>query len=253
MSNIYNIQKDLLNLFETIEENEGEITPEIEEQLTIKQEEFKNKIKDYSSVVNRLELDIKGIKEEKVRLNDLQKSKEHTISKLKDIMVVAINQFGDTSKSGSKFVDYGTGKASIRKSDSIDIDEDGTKQFINKFFSYFNWLRYTNTLDNQEIDCKDIVDYCNKINKEDDDFVKETNYTEDDLANLDAILDCKVNLKDLIVNPKGLNLIRAILDYNINLVTKPSVDKVALKREIKSSGIVPTFAEYVTKDNVIFK
>ena len=38
MSNIYNIQQDLLALFGAIEDNEGDLTPELEEALAIKQE-----------------------------------------------------------------------------------------------------------------------------------------------------------------------------------------------------------------------
>ena len=114
MASIYNIQQDLLEIFDQIEANEGEITPELEEQLNITQEQFKSKIKDYSNVIKMLETDIAAIKEEKARLSDLQKSKEKNIERLKKIMVEAIENFGDTTKTGGKYVDYGTGKVSVR-------------------------------------------------------------------------------------------------------------------------------------------
>ena len=75
MANIYNIQQDLLAIFDELEENGGELTPELEEQLNISQEEFRDKIKSYSNVIKMLENDIYNIKEEKARLSDLQKSK----------------------------------------------------------------------------------------------------------------------------------------------------------------------------------
>ena len=253
MASIFNIQQDLYAIFNSIEENEGEITPELEEALTIKREEFSTKIQGYVAFIKQLELDNKGIKEEIARLKDLQKSKERTIDNLKKIMAMAINAFGDTNKSGTKFLDYGTGKVSIRKSDSIEVDEEGTKQFVNRFFRYFNWLHFTNTADQQELDVKDVIDFCNKTKQDDEEDIIETNYTDDDLANLQASLDFKVNLKDLITNPDGLKLINSLLDYKVLATIKPSVDKTEVKKEVKSNGEIPTFAKYVIKDNVIIK
>ena len=253
MASIFNIQQDLYAIFNNIEENEGELTPELEEALTIKREEFSTKIQGYVAYIKQLELDNKGIKEEIARLKDLQKSKERTIDNLKKIMAMAINEFGDTNKSGTKFLDYGTGKVSIRKSDSIEVDEEGTKQFVNRFFRYFNWLHFTNTANQQELDVKDIVDFCNKIKQDDEEDVIETNYTDDDLNNLQANLDFKVNLKDLITNPDGLKLINSLLDYKVLATIKPSVDKTEVKKEVKSNGEIPTFAKYVIKDNVVIK
>lgn len=253
MASIFNIQQDLYAIFDSIEENEGEITPELEEALTIKREEFSTKIQGYVAYIKQLELDNKGIKEEIARLKDLQKSKEKTIDNLKKIMAMAIDAFGDTNKSGTKFLDYGTGKVSIRKSDSIEVDEEGTKQFVNRFFRYFNWLHFTNTADQQELDVKDVIDFCNKNKQDDEEDIVETNYTDDDLTNLQANLDFKVNLKDLITNPNGLKLINSLLDYKVLATIKPSVDKTEVKKEVKSNGEIPTFAKYVIKDNVIIK
>lgn len=253
MSNIYQIQQDLLELFDTIEANEGEITPEIEEELSIKQDEFKDKIQAYTSVIKQLNLDIAGIKEEKTRLSDLQKSKEKTIDRIKDIMSNAILMFGDTAKSGTKFIDFGTGKVSLRHSDSIEIDEDGTKQFVNRFFSYLSWLKYTNTFDQTTLDAKEIVDYCNTIRPDEEETNIPTNYTEDDITNLQADLGFRVNLKDMIATEKGKNLIKALVDYSSTFNSKPVVDKTAVKNEFKATGAIPTFANYVSKENIVIK
>lgn len=253
MASIFNIQQDLYAIFDSIEENEGEITPELEEVLTIKREEFSTKIQGYVAYIKQLELDNKGIKEEIARLKDLQKSKEKTIDNLKKIMAMAIDAFGDTNKSGTKFLDYGTGKVSICKSDFIEVDEEGTKQFVNRFFRYFNWLHFTNTANQQELDVKDVIDFCNKNKQNDEEDIVETNYTDDDLTNLQANLDFKVNLKDLITNPNGLKLINSLLDYKVLATIKPSVDKIEVKKKVKSSGDIPTFAKYVIKNNVVIK
>lgn len=252
MANIYDIQEELLSIFNAIEENEGELTPELEEALTIKQEEFNYKVKSYGDVIKQLELDIFGIKQEKDRLNELQKSKEKTIERLKSIIIQAINLFGDTSKSGSKFVDYGTGKISIRKSETIELDDDKLKSFTKRFINYFSWLKYTNSFEQEEYNVKDIVNYCNTPNNDSEDYI-ESNFTEDDLNQLQAELDFKVNLNDIISTEKGRKLIQAVLDYDTTIISKPSVDKKAIKASIKDEGICPTFAKLVTNQNITIK
>ena len=254
MASIYNIQQDLLEIFDQIEANDGEITPELEEQLRISQDEFEDKIRSYTGVIHQLECDLGAIKDEKSRLDAIKKSKEKTIERLKQIMLEAIQMFGDTSKSGTKFIDYGTGKVSLRKSESVELDDDKLKVFTNRFISYFNWLRYQNTFDQTELDCKEITEYCNQAHG--DDFDEDTilpDFTEDDMSKIQADLDFRISLKDIIATEEGRALMRAMLNYNTVVSAKPIVDKKALKDEIKSTSVCPTFATFVTKQNVIIK
>lgn len=254
MASIYNIQQNLLNIFNQIEENCGEITPELEEQLNISKDEFEDKIKSYTCVIHQLEYDLCAIKEEKARLDSIKKSKEKTIESLKRIMVKAIQLFGNISKSGTKFIDYGTGKVSLRKSESVEIDDNKLKVFIDRFISYFTWLRYQNTFDQTELNCKEITEYCNKIRDDDsEENLIFTDFTEEDMNKIQADLDFRINLKDIISTEEGRNLIRAILNYSTDISAKPVIDKKALKDEIKSTSICPTFATFVTKQNVIIK
>lgn len=254
MASIYNIQQNLLDIFNQIEENCGEITPELEEQLNISKDEFEDKIKSYTCVIHQLESDLCAIKEEKDRLDAIKKSKEKTIESLKRIMVDAIQLFGNTSKSGTKFIDYGTGKVSLRKSESIELDDDKLKTFTSRFISYFNWLRYQNTFDQTEFNCKEITDYCNQAHGNDfDEDAILPNFTEDDMAKIQADLDFRISLKDMISTEEGRNLMRAILNYNTSISAKPVIDKKAIKDEIKSTSVCPTFATFVTKQNVIIK
>ena len=147
MANIYQIKQELLSIFDELEENGGELTPELKEQLNITQEEFRDKIESYSNAVKMLENDIIGIKAEKARLNDLQKSKEKTIERLKKIMIDAVELFGDTTKSGSKYLDYGTGKVSIRNTQVVEVEEDITDRFVNRFLTCLRWYQQNNQLD----------------------------------------------------------------------------------------------------------
>ena len=254
MASIYNIQQELFDIFNQIEENDGEVTPELEEKLKISQDEFKDKINSYTCVIRQLECDLCAIKDEKARLDAIKKSKEKTIDRLKQVMIEAIQTFGDTSKSGTKFIDYGTGKVSIRKSESIELDDNKLKAFTNRFISYFIWLRYQNTFDQTELNCKEITDYCNQAHG--DDFDEDAiipDFTEDDMAKIQADLDFRISLKDMISTEEGRTLMRAILNYNTIISAKPVIDKKTLKDEIKSTSVCPTFATFVTKQNVIIK
>ena len=254
MASIYNIQQDLLDIFNQIEENDGEITPELEKQLSISQDEFKDKIRSYTCIIHQLENDLNAIKDEKTRLDAIKKSKEKTIDRLKQVMINAIQMFGNTSKSGTKFIDYGTGKVSLRKLENIELDDDKLKTFTNRFISYFNWLRYQNTFDQTEFDCKELTDYCNQAHG--NDFEEDAifpDFTEDDMAKIQADLDFRIDFKEIISTEKGRALMRAILNYNTNITAKPVIDKKAIKDEIKSTGVCPTFATFVTKQNIIIK
>ena len=71
--------------------------------------------------------DIAAIDAEAKRLAELKKSKAKVIERLSNTLIDAINQFGETSKSGSKFLDYGTGKVSIRRSVKCETDDDKLK------------------------------------------------------------------------------------------------------------------------------
>ena len=254
MANIYNIQQELFDIFSQIEDNDGELTPELEQALTIKEEEFKDKVKDYISVIKQLELDLVGIKEEKSRLDNLKKSKEKTIERLKQVIVEAVKLFGDTSKTGTKFLDYSTGKVSIRKSESIELDDEGLNNFVNRFINYFKFIHYSNTFDQTDFNIEEITNYCNNISE--DDYNEEnaiTNFNIEDMYKIQANFDFKVSLDDMISTEKGRNLMRCLLEYNSDLKAKPNIDKKFIKEEIKSTNECPTFAKFITKESIMIK
>lgn len=254
MANIFNIQQDLLDIFDKIEDNEGELTPELEEQLSIKQEEFKDKISAYVGVVNQLETDLSAIKAEKARLDSLKDSKEKTLERLKKIMIEAINLFGDTSKSGSKFIDLGTVKLSLRSSESVEVNDDSVKDFTNRYLRYFSYLQYHNLLSCCDFNKSDIVSYCNGEDPNVEyDTSEKYNFTEDDLANIGAKLTVDVNLTDMLSNEDGINFIKAVMNYSNYVKLTPSISKTDIKNEIKTTGACPTFANIVTKQTVTIK
>lgn len=254
MSNIYNIEQELLAIFDELEDNGGELTPELEDKLIIKQEEFKDKIKSYSGVVKMLEHDIKSIKEEKDRLNDLQKSKEKTIERLKKIMIDAIDMFGSTTKTGGKYIDYGTGKVSMRNTQAVEVEEDSVNRFINRFITGLKWYSDNNQLSYGLLTPNDIISFANtKSPVEEQDDVDIDIYTMKDLDRLSANIDLDINIKDMISTEEGISLLRGLLDYNI-FKLKAKADKKGIKDDAKSEDhFMPVYAKLVTNKSVTIK
>lgn len=254
MTNIYNIQQSLFSIFDELEENGGEFTPELEEQLNITQEQFKSKIKDYSNVIKMLESDITAIKEEKARLSDLQKSKEKNIERLKKIMVEAIENFGDTTKAGGKYVDYGTGKVSVRNSQAVEVEEDSVNRFVNRLITSLKWYNENNQLHNGLVDPNDVIAFANsKTQEEENDDVEVDVYDAKDTENLAISVDLDINIPTLLTTEKGINLAKALLDYNIFSI-KAKADKKGIKDEAKSEQhYMPVFAKLVTNKSISIK
>ena len=251
MSNIFNIKQELLAIFDELEENEGELTPELEEQLNIKQEEFRDKIKSYSNVVKMLENDIVDIKAEKARLNDLQKSKEKTIERLKKIMIDAVELFGDTTKSGSKYLDFGTGKVSIRNTQVVEVEEDVTDRFVNRALSCLRWYQQNNQLDT--ITTADVLDYCNSKSPDEETNGDEiTILSKEDIAQIKANIDLDISVNDLLTTESGMKLAKALAEYSV-FTCKAKVSKTDIKANAKENHTMPVFAKLVDNQTLTIK
>lgn len=251
MSNIFNIKQELLAIFDELEENGGELTPELEEQLNITQEEFRDKIKFYSNVVKMLENDIIDIKAEKARLNDLQKSKEKTIERLKKIMIDAVELFGDTTKSGGKYLDFGTGKVSIRNTQVVEVEEDVTDRFVSRALSCLRWYQQNNQLDT--ITAADVLDYCNSKSPDEETNGDEiTILSKEDIAQIKANIDLDISVNDLLTTESGMKLAKALAEYSV-FTCKAKVSKTDIKANAKENHTMPVFAKLVDNQTLTIK
>lgn len=115
---IYNIEYDHLQLMAQIEENEGEITDEISEQLELTLEEFETKAVSYGYVIRQYDFEIKQIKDEIERLSTISRRKEKSQEEIKARIHSAMIRFNVEK------VDKNNLKLSFRKSQSLIIDED---------------------------------------------------------------------------------------------------------------------------------
>jgi hypothetical protein len=225
--NIFEIQQDLLSVFDEIEENEGELTPELEEKLEVTQENFRNKIESYINLIKIKQGEINTICAEIERLNKIAESKNKLANRLNKIIIQAVNKFGDVSKSGAKFFDYGTGKVSIRKTQVVNTNDDLIKFIGGSFFNELLIRKERNQLD-----------VLGPITKEDIISNLENEYpqlTQDDLENIKFTISLDVNLND-IVNNEGFDYIKECMNISPNFKLGSKVSKTDLKAKLKENG-----------------
>ena len=154
--NLFEISNDFRMLLDNIEECDGEITPEIEEALTITEENGRKKIDDYVKAIKAVESDIEACKLEKKRIAEVQERKQRLLDKLKSVVTNYVSEFGNTTKNGGRYIDCPTYKVSVRNSDSCEINN----EFIDKcnvcVASMIERLAYNNML-GKDIDYKALV------------------------------------------------------------------------------------------------
>lgn len=109
MKTLYEITHDYQSLMSEIENNEGEITPELNELLIINETELQTKSIAYLSVIKSSEAFISQIDEEIKRLTALKKRNNTLVDNLKDRLLTAVKLFGNFEVGFTKF---GTRKSS---------------------------------------------------------------------------------------------------------------------------------------------
>jgi hypothetical protein len=123
---IFQISTELNLIINEIIDNGGEVTPEIENALIIKQDELSTKSVKYGYVVKALEYDVKIIEEEIKRLNQIKKARQNASERLKNVLSITMNSFNVPE------IDTPTMKINFRKSSSVQIIDESVipKKFI---------------------------------------------------------------------------------------------------------------------------
>ena len=232
--NIWQIQQELLDIFNELEENGGDLTPELEDKLNITQSEFKNKIENYLYVIKQTESDINACDAEAKRLTALKKSKQNTIDRIKSIMAKAIEQFGDENKSGNRFIDLGTAKITVRKSDKVIVNDDFAENLVNSTFDEVRSMVFTKEL--QSNDLKDLL-----------------TVPENKLDGVTATISIDVPLKDL-YEANGDSFIKSIFAYGKDFKAKANISKTELKANLEDNpNAYPELAHLEQNKTLIIK
>lgn len=252
MANIYQLQQNLLAIFDELEENGGELTPELEEQLAITEESFKSKVEDYTKVIHHYQDDLAAIKAETERLKRLKESKEKIVDRLKKVIIEAIEQFGETNKNGVKFIDFGTGKVSIRNTQAVQLYDDNIEHIVKCLIDILDIETYNNQLD--------VID---KINEEAlIDRVASMpmgncevgiNVSKEDLDHVSLVLTTGFPLTD-VLNGKAWNAIKEVIKNNPHFILGSNISKTNLKEDLKINGAcAPMIGKLVTNKSLTIK
>ena len=122
---MYQIRGEHLGLLKLIEEAEGELTPEIEEQLTLTRDEFESKAVSYGFVVKMHEDAEEIIDKEIKRLQELKKKSAKRAEKFKDTLDKAMKEFGfEKIKTETLTLSY-------RSSKPVELAENFDDDFLN--------------------------------------------------------------------------------------------------------------------------
>lgn len=113
---LYHIESEYLELMHSIEQAEGEVSPEQAEQLTINEQEREGKSVAYVCVIKEKEAEVAMIDEEIKRLTAIKKQHKGLIERLQMNLLNAVNLFGE----------YTAGMFTIttRKSTSVNIEDE---------------------------------------------------------------------------------------------------------------------------------
>ena len=145
---IFNIEQNYNKLAEQLIENDGELTPELSEQLAITEEQLQNKSVAYSFVIKEMDADIDTIDAEIKRLQALKKQREKASEYLKDRIKHAMDTF-QIEEIKTPLV-----KINFRKSESVEVDD------VNLLPSLYKVVKVTEQADKAAIKAaiKDGVD-----------------------------------------------------------------------------------------------
>lgn len=102
---IFSIEADLEAIFMELEDNGGELTPELEDKLKITQENFENKVSKYVKAIRYYEDNVTILKGRKKNIEDLLKVRENRAKRLRSVVSDAVTRYGIKGKSGNSVLE----------------------------------------------------------------------------------------------------------------------------------------------------
>ena len=134
---LYNIIEEQKYTIQEIELMEGELTPELEEQLIINATQLESKSIAYLEVIKTKDAYNVMLKEEIKRLQAMVKRNDNLTTRLKDNLLLAVKTFGDFESGFSKF---GT-----RKSSTVEVED------VNQLPTEYKTIKVTESADKTAI------------------------------------------------------------------------------------------------------
>lgn len=210
---IFNIEADLEAIFMELEDNGGELTPEIEEKLKITQENFENKVSKYVKAIRYYEDNVSILKGRKKGIDDLLKVRENRAKRLRTIITDAVTRYGVKGKSGNNVLELWDAKLFTRNTEFVELDEKRIAILTEEFFDYARELYKQGILETgEDIDPAGMLDAINEIcaAKYNEDFVY---FTLGDLANTRYKVSFNLTPKELLTDTQYILKAFSALTY----------------------------------------
>ncbi len=260
MPNIFELGTNLQKVFEAIEENDGILTPELEEELNITSQNFKDKIEAYCQVLTMYKSDIDCCKNEKDRINSIQNVKKNTVERIKQRLLDAVEFFGELGKKGNRIIETSTRKLFTKEVTSIEENELRKTKLTQYVISFIRELQEQGILElGEEIDINGFLASINAI-------AKAEHEAPDELGNppLEKFIPYTVaDLQAVTINCSFEKSLSSILSNNANIgyfiAANPfacqinsSVDKDIVKA-LNKAELNVTVADEVKKTSLTIK
>lgn len=243
---LFTIQEEIYKILDEIYEGDGEITPELEERLNISQAELAEKGKNYLDIIKDLDSKINASKEEICRCQAFKKTQENKRKRLATSLIDAINMFGNTTKSGVKFIEGSTYKISARPSASTELNDSLIRAIIDETFKIFKESYDADVVGVDDFSLPDVAHIVsiNILNDPERAYLLETGnidesgnklyreVTVDDLTAIEVEISFTINLYKLCEKSKA-TLVDACFDYDWICSIKSTTSKSSCNAFIK--------------------
>ena len=121
MASLWQITQDELSFIALMEENGGELTDEIAEELAIRRDNFSHKAEAYAKFILKLESEADQAAAEIKRIQALKKAKENTVLRLRETLLAALMVFTEEDAKGIRRYETPLAKLSTRKSQAVEV------------------------------------------------------------------------------------------------------------------------------------
>lgn len=259
MASIYNITAELEDIFLELEENDGELTPELEERLAITQDNLKEKLNNYRKAYTMLNLDAESCKKEEQRLACLRKTKENNANRLKSVMLDAVITYGNLGESGNRSIDLFDSKLYTRNSKCVEVDESLNQIFIDLVLEHLQSLWDNDMIDdicslNRNVLLEQINDkFTEKYPEQSARLREETGgyFTLDDLDCIKVKFEIEKPIGDL-TSSVNFDLVNTFFNHQHEMTRSSSVNKTTMKN-ILNNGRDISIAKLVENTSLIIK
>lgn len=215
---IFSIEADLEAIFMELEDNGGELTPELEDKLKITQENFENKVSKYVKAIRYYEDNVTILKGRKKNIEDLLKVRENRAKRLRSVVSDAVTRYGIKGKSGNSVLELWDAKLFTKNTEAIEFKEDRIAILTAEFFEYARELYNQGILETSEdIDPAGMLDAINAvcIAKYGEDFKP---FTIGDFVNTRYTISFNLTPKELLTDTQYILKAFSALTYCADVV-----------------------------------